>query len=62
MKNLGRNIYQGNITIEKANEYQTDLLVKIMNFGKNTKPSSQEKKQEKKMFLKACIIFLSVEK
>ena len=37
--------------IEEANEYQTDLLVEIMNFRKNTKPKSQEKKQEKEIVL-----------
>ena len=34
--------------IEEANEYQTDLLVEIMNFRKNTKPKSQEKKTRKR--------------
>ena len=37
--------------IEKANEYQTDLLAEIMNFRKNTKPKSQEKNQEKEIVL-----------
>ena len=37
--------------IEEANEYQTDLLVETMNFRKNTKPKSQEKKQEKEIVL-----------
>ena len=30
-----------------ADEYQTDLLSEIINFKKNTKPQSVEKKQEK---------------
>ena len=34
--------------IEEANEYQTDLLAEIMNFRKNTKPKSQEKKTRKR--------------
>ena len=38
---------EGQITLEKANEYQTDLLAEIINFRKNTKPRSQEKKQQK---------------
>ena len=37
--------------IEEADKYQTDLLVEIMNFRKNTKPRSQEKKQEKETVL-----------
>ena len=47
IKTFGKDIYQGKITFEEANEYQTDLLTEIMNFRKNTKPSSQEKKQQK---------------
>ena len=44
IKTFGRYIYEGTIMIEEANEYQTDLLAEIMNFRKNTKPKSQEKK------------------
>ena len=43
--------------IEEANEYQTDLLVEIMNFRKNTKPKSQEKKQEKEIVLENLYCF-----
>ena len=43
--------------IEEADKYQTDLLVEIMSFRKNTIPMSQEKKKKKKLFLKTCIIF-----
>ena len=32
--------------IEEADKYQTDLLVQITNFRKNTKLRIQEKKQE----------------
>ena len=51
IKTFGRDIYEGKITIEEANEYQTDLLAEIMNFRKNTKPKSQEKNQEKEIVL-----------
>ena len=47
-KTFGQDIYEGKISLEETDEYQKDLLVKIMNFKKNTKPRSQEKKQEKK--------------
>ena len=47
MKSFGRDIYEGKITIKEADDYQTDLVVQIMNFKKNTKPRSREKKQEK---------------
>ena len=49
IKTFGRDIYEGKITIEEANEYQFNLLAEIMNFRKNTKPKSQEKKQEKEI-------------
>ena len=34
IKTFGRDIYDGKITIEEANEYQTDVLAEIMNFKK----------------------------
>ena len=45
IKNFGRDIYESKIAIKEAHEYQTDLLTEILNFRKNTKPRSQEKKQ-----------------
>ena len=50
IKTFGRDIYEGKITIEEADEYQKDLLVEIMSFSKNTKPRSQEKKTRKRHF------------
>ena len=61
IKTFGRDIYEGKITIKEADEYQADLT-EILNFGKNTKPRSQEKNKKKKLFLKTYIIFLRVEK
>ena len=48
IKTFGRDIYEGKITIKEADEYQADLLTEIMNFRKNTKPRSQEKKTRKR--------------
>ena len=63
IKTFGRDIYEGNITLEKANKYQSDLLVEIMNFREKTKPQSPEKKnKKKKLFLRTCVTFLWVEK
>ena len=62
IKYFGRDIYEGKITVKEANEYQKDLLVEIMSFKKHTKPRSEEKKQEKKLFLKICINSGQVEK
>ena len=62
-KTFGGDIYEGKIAIEKANEYQTDLLTEIINFKKNTKPRSQQKKNKKeKLFLITCIFFLKAER
>ena len=52
IKAFGWNIYEGKITYKEADEYQTDLLTEILNFRKNSKPKSQEKKQEKEIVLK----------
>ena len=41
IRTFGRDIYEGKITIKEADEYQTDLLTKIVNFRKNTKSRSQ---------------------
>ena len=49
------------ITIKEADEYQTDLLTEILNFRKNTKPRSQEKKkQENKIVFKNLYNFFEV--
>ena len=52
IKTFGRDIYEGKITLEKANEYQTNLLAQIIDFRANSKSKSQEKKQEKEIALK----------
>ena len=62
LKTFGRDIYESKITIEEANEYQTDVLAEIMNFRKYTKPRCQEKDKKKKLFLKTCTHFFRVEK
>ena len=63
IETFSQDIYEGKITIKEADEYQVDLFVKIMNFKKNAKPRSQEKKyKKKKLFLKTCITFGRVEK
>ena len=60
IKTFGEDIYDGTITLKEANDYQTDLLIEIMNFKKKnkTKKSRKNKKNKKnKLFLKTCIIF-----
>ena len=43
--------------LKETDEYQADLLVKIMSFKKNTRPKSPEKNKKEKLFLKTYIIF-----
>ena len=56
-KSFGSDNYEGNIMLKEGDEYQADLLVKIMSFKKNTRPKSPEKNKKKKLFLKTYIIF-----
>ena len=48
IKTFGRDIHEGKIANEEAGKHQTDLLVEIMNFSKNKKPRSQEKRTGKR--------------
>ena len=48
IKTFGRDIYNDEITLKEADNDQTNLLVEIMAFKKNTKPQSQKNKQKKK--------------
>ena len=62
IRNFGKDIYDDEITLEEADEDQSDLLNSISDFKNETRPENNTKKQEKKLFLKTCIIFLRVEK
>ena len=61
IKTFGRYICEVKITVKEADEYETDLLVEIMNFRKNTKSRSREKNKKTKLLLKTCLNFLRVE-
>ena len=65
IKTFGRDIYEGKVTIGEADEYQTNLFVKIMSFRKNKEKNNnknKEKNNKKKLLLKTCINFGKVEK
>ena len=47
IKTLGRDIHEGEITIKEADEYQADLLTKILDFRKYIKSRCEEKKTRK---------------
>ena len=59
---FGRDIYNGKITLKKADKDQISLLVKIMNFKSKIKLQNPEKKQQKKDIIIAYMHFLMVEK
>ena len=63
IRTFGRDIYNGEITLKEADEYQSSLLNEIKNFSDKTKPRGKKKKnKKKKMFLKTCITFMRAEK
>ena len=62
IRTFGRDIYNGEITLNEANEDQTSLLAEIINFKNKTKPRGTKKKQKKRDVLQTCITFLRVEK
>ena len=52
IKAFGRDIYEGNITLEEAAKDQDNWLRDIINFNTITKPQVDNKIQEKKIVLK----------
>ena len=62
IKTFGKDIYNGKINFEKADEYQSNLVEKINNFIKKTKPKNEEKRREEENLEKTCTIFILVEK
>ena len=52
IRTFHRDIYEGKITLEEANEDQSSLLNEILNFKNKARPQNEKKKQEKEIFLK----------
>ena len=61
VRTFGRDIYDRKITLKEADEDQSNLLNEIKSFRDRTRPQN-DKKKEKKLFLKTSIIFLRQEK
>ena len=57
MKTFGKDIHDGTITLKEADDYQTDLLVEIMNFKKKTKPRRPEKTRKRNCSSKLVQLF-----
>ena len=62
IRTFGEDIYEVGITIEEADEDQSNLADKIKNFSDKTRPKSLEKNKTKKILLLVCIIFSKQEK
>ena len=62
IRTFGEDLYEGKITLEEADEDQSDLTDMINEFTKETRPRNSGKKQEKNSLQKACIIFSMQEK
>ena len=58
IRTFGEDIYEGEITIEEADEDQSNLADEIKNFSNKTRPKSLEKKQEKESTLVSLYNFL----
>ena len=56
MKNFGRNIYNGEITLKEADGDQRNFFVEILNFQDRAKPQEREKKTKEKNVLKSLYI------
>ena len=48
MRTFGKDIYESEITLEEADEYQSNLANKIKDFIKKTKPKNDKKRQKKR--------------
>ena len=48
IKAFGRDLYEGKITLEEANEDQDNLLRDIRNFNYKTRPQNDKKKKKRK--------------
>ena len=57
IRTFGKDIYEGKITFEKADEYQSNLVEKINDSIKKTKPKNEEKKREKENVKKKLYYF-----
>ena len=62
IRTFAEDLYEGKITLEEADEDQSDLTDMINEFTKETRPRNSGTKQEKKPLQKACIIFSMQEK
>ena len=62
IRSFGDDIYSSKITINEADQEQSDLVEYILNFNNKTRPKNKDdKKKQKKIFFIAHKIFIMVE-
>ena len=57
IRTFDEDIYDGKTTLEEADEDQSDLADEINKFIRETRPKNYDKKQEKQLLQKPCLIF-----
>ena len=57
IRTFREDIYDVKIILEEADKDQSDLADEIDKFIKETRPKDYDKKQEKKLLQKTCVIF-----
>ena len=57
IRTVDEDIYNGEITLEEADKDQSDLVQKINDFTKTTRPRNDKKKQEKENVEKILYYF-----
>ena len=62
IRTFGEDIYEGKLTLQEADQDQSDLADQINNFIKETRPKNYDKKQDKKIVTKTYVIFSKQEK
>ena len=59
IRTFGRDIYEGNVTLDEASIEQDNLLEDIKNFSSRTRPQNNMKIQEKRIVLKKVLYLLA---
>ena len=58
IRSLGENIYSSKITMDEADEEQSDLIEYILNFNNKARPKNRDDKKKKKIFFQLPKIFM----
>ena len=59
IRTFGRDFYEGKISLEKADEDQSNLMNEIGNFNAKTRPQNDDKKRKKEIILENLYNFFS---